>query len=916
MKKIIIAALFVAAFTVDAFAQKAYDVIRADVDKAAGVMYVDPFTDRDLTPAPRGFKPVYLSTYARHGARYALENHPYDLVWKTLSSAKESGLLTAEGENLYSVISEVYPKVSKNGGNITPVGIEQHRDLALRMLEDYPSVFSKGKKIDAYSTGVSRVVRSMEAELEVFASRGIECTSDYSDEVHKFLNPYSSRNPYRSEFDRKLNASKANWKPVQDAFIKVKLQPEAFVSRFFTDPKAVKSATDFERSLYTFAASMQCVPEGVSLWNFFTEDEILALWEVENYYFYIVRGNNQVNYYRSPAATADMLEHFITKTDEDLASGSQAACLRFGHDGCIMSLLAFMHVPCWGDTASDPEAVKDIWQNYNIPMASNIRMVFYRNKAGKVIFKMLLNEKNLELPLNSVSGPYYSWDDFKAHYLPEIEKGKALMEKEPVILSGKVTCEGKGVAGVQVSDGVNIVRTDENGEYGFFSLKPQGFVFISTPSGYVAKMKDSLQPSFYFSLDGNVTGPEAHDFELVKEDQSKYSVAYFTDAHLTNDPKRKDLKFFHETAAPALKNRLADLRKEGPVYIMQLGDLSHEFYWYQCEYNLEDAYNTLLKEGVEGPMYSVSGNHDNDGAVRTDNTDFDAEHLYRKVLGPEYFSVNIGGQHWLFMDDIIYRNVVSDRMKPSKGIVGDRSYNYGFTKDQMTWLEKDLSFLADTADIYLCVHAPIVFDNRAGTLFRKSQMDSLHTMFRRFGRVHIQNGHSHRMQFIENVVYPEFRQVILPAFSGIMWTTSPDRLISNDGEASGLYTTTFTGNRKRENHYYSSQFGEKHFRTIDMNEIDSEHKNQVYIEWWMERPGHILRVYEGKKELKVTKIHEPDPYLLLNTKRRAAKSRHLFKVTARSADKPLVVREFRTRDGAITYEETMTRPKPITKEME
>ena len=104
-----------------------------------------------------------------------------------------------------------------------------------------------------------------------------------------------------------------------------------------------------------------------------------------------------------------------------------------------------------------------------------------------------------------------------------------------------------------------------------------------------------------------------------------------------------------------IENKQAErLSALGPVYTMNLGDLAHELYWYTYDFNLKDAVNTLLENRYPTLMYSVSGNHDNDGAIHTDNTDRDAEHLYREVLGPEYYSMNIGGEHWIMMDDILY----------------------------------------------------------------------------------------------------------------------------------------------------------------------------------------------------------------------------------------------------------------------
>ena len=63
------------------------------------------------------------------------------------------------------------------------------------------------------------------------------------------------------------------------------------------------------------------------------------------------------------------------------------------------------------------------WQDYNIfPMACNIQMVFYRPIAGNgdILVKVLLNEHEATLPVETVDGPYCRWNDLKAYYEKKI----------------------------------------------------------------------------------------------------------------------------------------------------------------------------------------------------------------------------------------------------------------------------------------------------------------------------------------------------------------------------------------------------------------------------------------------------------------------------------------------------------------
>ena len=51
-------------------------------------------------------------------------------------------------------------------------------------------------------------------------------------------------------------------------------------------------------------------------------------------------------------------------------------------------------------------------------------------------------------------------------------------------LKGMVYCEGVGVKGVLVSDGIDITETDENGHYWLNSKKTYEVVFVILPKGY------------------------------------------------------------------------------------------------------------------------------------------------------------------------------------------------------------------------------------------------------------------------------------------------------------------------------------------------------------------------------------------------------------------------------------------------
>ena len=135
-----------------------------------------------------------------------------------------------------------------------------------------------------------------------------------------------------------------------------------------------------------------------------------------------------------------MVDRIMRMVDEDLASGKPFVRLRFGHDSILQATLKDFSVRGWHvyepcDTLTQEQAMwKTLheWSLSRIPMAANLQMVFYRRNADgpkakdapAVLFKMLLNESELELPVPAVCGRTYDWAVFKAYMAPRIEKGK------------------------------------------------------------------------------------------------------------------------------------------------------------------------------------------------------------------------------------------------------------------------------------------------------------------------------------------------------------------------------------------------------------------------------------------------------------------------------------------------------------
>ena len=165
MKKTFVLLVALLTFVGSAFAQQ-YDVldqVKADWRKAAGMEGPHRFDAQVLTPAPKGYKPFYISHYGRHGSRYAWNSKTYSLIHEVLSAAHEAGGLTPLGEQFYQDFEPFYPTPLINTGDLVPLGWEQHQRIGAWVYDAFPKVFKGTRHVDAVVSTSARSIVSMNA---------------------------------------------------------------------------------------------------------------------------------------------------------------------------------------------------------------------------------------------------------------------------------------------------------------------------------------------------------------------------------------------------------------------------------------------------------------------------------------------------------------------------------------------------------------------------------------------------------------------------------------------------------------------------------------------------------------------------------------------------------------------------------
>lgn len=378
-------------------------------DYSAGTLRMYPFRDIDPVKPPRGYEPFMISHYGRHGARFHGDDTQGEKVYEALCS----GPLTEQGEELRDFIGLYYDRFAGHVSDLTEKGRLEQRELAHRMWKAYPSLFKRNPEITAVSTTAPRCILSMGAFCDGLKDKkpSLWIKQRSSKSYDRFLQPQKLIPGFT---DKEKDA----WKVARE-FCAETIDPRAFIERIFGDPDyrvaSYPSNVSFMRNVHYLLCQAPAMdmelPEAPEV---FTSEERLKLWEGDNLKYYLNYGyyRDSVGVHAASAIMKDILDH----AKADIKSGKPFVRLRFGHDANLMSLLAYMGVPEFSGATSDLHLVKDVWQEWRIPFAANLQLVFYRNSEGSILVLPLLNEEPVKLPLEPVDDIFYKWKDIEERY--------------------------------------------------------------------------------------------------------------------------------------------------------------------------------------------------------------------------------------------------------------------------------------------------------------------------------------------------------------------------------------------------------------------------------------------------------------------------------------------------------------------
>lgn len=510
-------------------------------------------------------------------------------------------------------------------------------------------------------------------------------------------------------------------------------------------------------------------------------------------------------------------------------------------------------------------------------------------------------------------------------------------------IKGVVYSNGKGIPGVVVSDGYEVTVTDSEGRYYLSSLKKAGFVFISVPGNYEVTNTGSA-PQFFKRVSNSLDAIEQRDFSLLKVDNDKHVVLSLADWHLAN--RNNDLEQFTSKVLPDINATINKYSSDGTkVYALTLGDLTWDGYWYSNNFGLNEYVPYMNK--INAPVFNLIGNHDNDPYFAND---WDAENKYRDILGPTYYSFNLGKVHYVVLDSVEYINTGG-----TQGTIGSRNYSERLTNNQLEWLKKDLATITDKrTPIVLAIHTPLYKQpsldangNQINTVDLLNG-DVLKNIVSEFTKVHVLSGHTHINYTVEEGNIMEHNTA---AICATWWWTGKNGYANNhickDGSPGGYGIWKMNGNDIKWLYKSIGYTEDYQFRAYDLNSVHitsakyapnstdallapysdvyaaPSSNNEVLINVWGYDVQWKIEVTENNQPLKVSRVKEKDPLHIISYEAlrlnagatptdafETEKTPHFFKVKATTVNSTLTIK-VTDRFGNV-YTEIMERPKALT----
>ena len=255
-----------------------------------------------------------------------------------------------------------------------------------------------------------------------------------------------------------------------------------------------------------------------------------------------------------------------------------------------------------------------------------------------------------------------------------------------------------GIAGVRVSDGINVTQSDAQGVYSL-EIGDEAVIFVTKPRGYGVPVDKDQLPRFYYihQPNGSPSGlrypgieptgplPDQINFPMIQRDEpTSFEAVLFADPQPQTEI---ELDFIRDDV-------VAELIGTTAKFGITMGDIMFD------EMSLFPRYNAIMGQ-IGIPWYNVPGNHEINYLAEGNRY---ARETFKRYFGPRYYSFEYGDALFVMLDNIEYQG--NGEGDPGD-IRGTGGYIANIGKVQLAWLKQELEFVEEERLIFVGMHAPL-----------------------------------------------------------------------------------------------------------------------------------------------------------------------------------------------------------------
>ncbi|GAB3457836.1 calcineurin-like phosphoesterase family protein [Actinophytocola sediminis] len=376
----------------------------------------------------------------------------------------------------------------------------------------------------------------------------------------------------------------------------------------------------------------------------------------------------------------------------------------------------------------------------------------------------------------------------------------------------------RGLRGVQVSNGRDVVTTDSRGRYRL-PVHDNMTVFITQPAGYQVPVDEANVAQFHYNhlpagspplRYGGIapTGelPAAVNFPVVASKETATREQHCVIAGDLQPYDRTEIEYARKGAMRDLSRR-HDYAGCGSLFI---GDVVGD------DLSLYPDVRELTSM-TNGPARFLPGNHDLDFDAATAEHSFDT---FRAQLAPAYYSYDVGDVHVLALNTVRYPctpevdNADGKHPECANPQTAKR-YNGRLDDDQLAWLERDLAKVDDDKLVVVATHIGLLnFADQGSMIHQVDQVREVHELLADRRAVAV-SGHSHSVENmrtgdsmrgwqelfgIDALPFPHITAGAISGdwYSGVITDDGYPVAVGRDGGRPGILTLDVRGNAFQE----------------------------------------------------------------------------------------------------------------------